>query len=126
MRYLCKSWSIGNGWLFSNLRLCKSMDMAWCMAMWLMLMHVCLIVDLGILSLSYRRVMDGMYIVTHTLAVITIRGAIDHPFSRRISISGWYLIVLYIIFYGEKRPIQNVNSMNWRVRAGLGPVGGVL
>jgi hypothetical protein len=106
MRYLCKSWSIGNGWLFSNLRLCKSMDMAWCMA--------------------YRRVMDGMYIVTHTLAVITIRGAIDHPFSRRISISGWYLIVLYIIFYGEKRPIQNVNSMNWRVRAGLGPVGGVL
>ena len=58
------------------------------MAMVLMLMQVCLITDLGSLSLSYKSVIDGICVVARIQAVITITGTMNQPFSWMLLISG--------------------------------------
>jgi hypothetical protein len=58
-------------------RLYNNMDMAWCIAMFLMLMLVCLMLLLGILSLSCRRVMIVTCVDARALAMSTKRGATD-------------------------------------------------
>jgi hypothetical protein len=93
--------------------------------MLLILMHVCLIVDLGILSLSYRRDMVATCVDARVPAMSTIRGATVQLCAYNSSSSGWYLIILAVIVSSENLSLQYVNSMNWMVILRLGAVGGL-
>jgi hypothetical protein len=74
--------------------------------MLLILMQVCLMASLGIFSSLCKSVMDEICVVARTPEVITMRGAMDQPFVRILSISGWYLLVLARIFSGKNRSLQ--------------------
>ena len=62
--------------------------MAYCMAMVLIFLKVCLMVVIGILSVSSKIFIEGMWAVALAPAVMTIRGAIFHPLEAMLSISG--------------------------------------
>ena len=51
------------------------MDMMWCIAMLLILIHVCLMEGFGILRLSCRRVLVVTCVDAWAFAVNTMRGA---------------------------------------------------
>jgi hypothetical protein len=52
-----------SGWWFSILRLCKRMDIAWWMAIMFIFLRVCLIVGTGILKVSWREFIEGVWVV---------------------------------------------------------------
>jgi hypothetical protein len=80
---------VGRGWLFSRRHLCNDMDMAWCIAMVLILIQVCLMEDSGILSLLCRRVIVGTCVDALAPAVSTMRGATVQFCAYSSSKSGW-------------------------------------
>jgi hypothetical protein len=65
---------VGKGWLFSRRRLYSNMDMAWCIAMLLILIQVCLTEGLEILRVLCRRVIVVTCVDARAPAVRTMRG----------------------------------------------------
>jgi hypothetical protein len=70
---------------------------------------------LGILSLSYRRVIVGTCVDARAPTVSTMRGATVQFCACNSSRSGWYLFILAVIVSGENLSLEYVNSMNWMV-----------
>ena len=66
------------------------MDIAWCMAIVLIVMHVCLMAGLGILSLSCSRVMVEMWVDVLAPVVSTRTGMTNKFRVEILSIRSWY------------------------------------
>ena len=64
------------------------MDMAWCIAMVLISLKVCLMSLSGILNFSFNIFIEGMCVVALTLAMITISGSMFHLLFIMLSING--------------------------------------
>ena len=79
--------STGSGSLFSSLLFCRIRDMAYCIAMVLISLKVCLIVFSNILSFSFKIFIEGMCVVALARAVMTINGSKFHPLLVMLSIS---------------------------------------
>ena len=80
--------SIGSGSLFSNLLLCRIIDIACCIAIVLILLKVCLIVFSGILNFSSKIFIEGMCVVARAPAMMTINGSTFNPLLVMLSICG--------------------------------------
>ena len=65
--------------MFSNLFLCRIIDIACCIAMVLISLKVCLMVFFGILNFSSKIFIEGMCVVALAPDVMTINGSIFHP-----------------------------------------------
>ena len=104
--------SIGRGSLFSNLLLCKIIDMVCYIAMVLMSMKVCFKVSFGILNFSSNILIEGVCVVALAPAVMTISGSTFHPLLVMLSISGWYFSVFRVMASDENLSLQYVNSIN--------------
>jgi hypothetical protein len=87
-------YGFGSGWWFSILRLCKKMDIAWWMAIMFIFLRVCLIVGTGILKVSWREFIEGVWVVALAPAVIMIIGATFHPLAQILWRSKSYLACL--------------------------------
>ena len=98
--------------LFSNLLLCRIIDIACCIAMMLISMKVCLIVSFGILNFSSKIFIEGVCVVALAPVVMTISGSTFHPLLVMLSISGWYFSILRVMISGEYLSLQYVNSIN--------------
>ena len=98
--------------MFSNLFLCRIIDIACCIAMVLISMKVCLIVSFGILNFSSKIFIEGMCVVALVPAMITISGSIFHPLLVMLSISSWYFSILRVMVSDENLSLQYVNSIN--------------
>jgi hypothetical protein len=79
---------------------------------------------LGILSLSWRRVIVETCVDARAPTMSTMSGATFQFCVFSSSRSGWYLLVLAIIVLGENLSLQYVNSMNWMVILWFGAIGG--
>ena len=86
--FYVKFLSTDSGSLFSNLLLCRIIDIACCIAMVLISLKVCLIVFFGILNFSSKIFIEEMRVVALALAVMTINGSTFHPLLVMLSISG--------------------------------------
>ena len=71
--------STGSGSLFSSLLLCRIIDIAYCIAMVLISLKVCLMVFSGILNFSSKIFIEGMYVVALAPAMMTINVFTFHP-----------------------------------------------
>ena len=80
--------STSRGSLFSSLLLCRIIDIAYCIAMVLISLKVCLIVFSGILNFSSKIFIEGMCVVALAPAMMTISGSTFHPLLVMLSISG--------------------------------------
>ena len=80
--------------MFSNLLLCRIIDIACYIAMVIMSMKVYLIVSLGILNFSSKIFIEGVCVVALAPAAMTISGSTFHPLLVMLSISGWCFSVL--------------------------------
>ena len=80
--------STGRGSLFSSLFLCRIIDIAYCIAIVLISLKVCLIVFSGILNFSSKIFTEGMCVVALALAMMTISGSTFHLLLVLLSISG--------------------------------------
>ena len=65
--------------------------MAYCLAMVLMVLKVCLMVAMGSLRLVSRISIDEVWAVALAPVVMTISGSIFHPLAAILSIRGLYL-----------------------------------
>ena len=74
--------------MFSSLLLCRIIDIAYCIAMMLISLKVCLIVFSGILNFSSKIFIEEMCVVALGLALMTINGSTFHPLLVMLSISG--------------------------------------
>ena len=79
--------STNSGSLFSSLLLCRTIDIAYCIAMVLISLKVCLIVFSGILNFSSKIFIKGMCVVALTPVVMTINGSTFHPLLVMLYIS---------------------------------------
>ena len=104
--------SIGRDSLFSNLLLCRIIDIACYIAMVLISMKVCLIVSFGILNFSSKIFIEGVCVVALVPTMMTISGSTFHPLLVMLSISGWYFSVLRVMVSDENLSLQYVNSIN--------------
>ena len=57
-------------------------------------------------------------------AMMTIRGAMFHPWDWMRLRKGWYLLVLSSMVVGENLSLQKINLMNWMISVGSGWLGG--
>ena len=70
--------------------------------------------------------MEGACVVpARASAVMTIRGSTFQPWAMMALISGWYLVILFWIVFGENLSFVYVNSINWIVISFVGCNGGV-
>ena len=104
--------STGSGSLFSNLLLCRIIDIACCIAMVLISLKVCLIVFSGILSFSSNIFIEGMCVVALVSVVMTINSSTFHLLLVMLSISGWYFLVFLVIVSSENLSLQYIHSIN--------------
>ena len=106
--------------------LCSIIDPACCMAMVLIFLNMCLMVDFGILSFVSRSSIEGVCVVPLTPAVMTMSGSTLQPRFMMLFIRGLYFWILFsIVSYGNLS-LQYVNSMNCIVRLSDGFDGGLL
>ena len=80
--------STGSGSLISSLLLCRIIDIAYCIAMVLISLKVCLTIFSCILSFSSKIFIEEMSVVALVLAVMTINGSIFHSLLVMLSTSG--------------------------------------
>ena len=71
--------STGSGSLFSDLLLCRTIDIACCIAMLLISLKVCLMVFSSILNFSSKIFIEGMCVVALAPTVMTINGSTFRP-----------------------------------------------
>ena len=71
--------STSSGSLFSNLLLCRIIDIVCCIAMVLISLKVCLMVYFRTLKFSSKIFIERMCVVALALAVMTINGSTFHP-----------------------------------------------
>ena len=69
---------VGSGLLFFILRLCRIMDMAYCMAMTLISSNVCLMFIWGILNMISIFFIERVCVAALALTVMTISGSTFH------------------------------------------------
>ena len=100
------------GSLFSNLLLCRIIDIACCIAMVLISMKVCLIVSFGILNFSSKILIEGVCVVALAPAMMMISGLTFHLLLMMLSISGWYFSIFRVMVSNENLSLQYVNSIN--------------
>ena len=85
--------SVGSGPLFFILRLCRIMDMAYCMAMTLISSNVCLMFILGILNMILIFFIEGVCVAALIPPVMTISGSTFHHLLIILFISGLYFFI---------------------------------
>ena len=79
--------STGSGSLISILLLYRNIDIAYCIAMMLISLKVCLIAFSGILNFSFKIFIEGMCMVALAPTVMTINGSTFHPLLVMLFIS---------------------------------------
>ena len=105
--------STGRGSLFSNLLLCKIIDMACCIAnMVFMSMTVSFVVLFGIFNCSSNILIEGLCIFAIASAVMTSTGSTFHPLLLMLSRRGWDFLVSRVMAFHENLSLQYVNSIN--------------
>jgi hypothetical protein len=82
--------------------------------------NACLIRSSGILNVVCRCFIEGIWVVALAPAVRTIRGAMFQPCEWMRFMNGWYLFVFKVIALWENLSLQELNSINWMNRVGLG------
>ena len=116
--------SVGSGSLLSILRLCRIMDIAYCMAITLISSNVCLMFILGILNITSILFIEGICVAALALAVMTISGSIFQPLLLMLSINGLYFYVFLVVVSLGILSLEYVNSMDCIVRFSFNSVGG--
>ena len=104
--------STGRGSLFSNLLLCKIIDMACCIAMVFMSMTVSFVVLFGIFNCSSNILIEGLCVFAIAPAVMTSTGSTFHPLLLMLSRRGWDFLVSRVMAFHENLSLQYVNSIS--------------
>ena len=104
--------STSRGSLFSNLLLCKIIDMACCIAMVFMSMTVSFVVLFGIFNCSSNILIEGLCVFAIAPAVMTSTGSTFHPLLLMLSRRGWDFLVSRVMAFHKNLSLQYVNSIN--------------
>ena len=97
---------------FSSLRLCISMECAYCVAIKLICLNMCLIFVIRIVNVDSKFFIEGIYVVPLAPAASTMSGATFQPFVVMLFMSGWYFIIFLSKVSVANLSLQYVNSMN--------------
>ena len=104
--------STGRGSLFSNLLLCKIIDMACCIAMVFMSMMVSFVVLFGIFNCSSNILIEELCVFAIAPAVMMSTSSTFHPLLLMLSRRGWDFLVSRVMAFHENLSLQYVNSIN--------------
>ena len=85
--------STSRGSLFSNLLLCKIIDMACCIAMVFMSMTISFVVLFGIFNCLSNILIEGLCVFAIAPAVMTSTGSTFHPLLLMLLRRGWDFLV---------------------------------
>ena len=102
---ICFGWRIfnyGGSWRslilcqFSCLRLCMSMECAYCAAIILICLNVFLIFVIGSVNVDSKFFIDGIYVVPLAPASSTMSRATFQPIVMMLFMSGWCIVIFLL------------------------------